>query len=296
MTTQAVGLLPVVELPAYDREMQAPDLLPDAGSTRVPLSFVLRHGLLFGLVGLLLSGCSSRLYIPGNRFLSPESSGRLLAGDVKIGGVGVTHVQVADDITSATPDTTPVLLSNSSLLIGAQLGLLPPLDMYFTSAAGGAAVLGGKLQLVGDSAAEAKAGNLSVTVAGGIVTGNRDQSVETSGLKGRSTIDFSGWEGLFSVGYRTSDSALLYLSPFVSRTKARVNIERTAGGTTSTTAEPHGFGDMKGVSLGLRLGKTYFLAMEGSVTETQWTRTQPSELKSERFVDKALGLGVGGSW
>jgi hypothetical protein len=253
---------------------------------------------LFSLMSLLLalSGCATRIYLPGNRFVTPEASGRFLGGEFHTGGAGVTHVQVADDMTAVTPNTTPLLVKNSTLAVGGQLGLLPILDFYYSNAFGGATAYGVKVQVLGEPANTAKEGNLSLAIVGAIQAGSQNSSVESSGVSGKSDVSFSGWEGVLSLGYRPAEGLLIYLSPFVSQTKATVKIERSVSGVTTNTTQPDGVGDMKGLSLGLRVGSTVFLTLEGSLTEAVWTRTSPSELKSDKFTDQALGLALGGAW
>jgi hypothetical protein len=243
-----------------------------------------------------LSGCASRVFIQSNRFLAPEASGHFLGGDVKTGAAGVTHVQVADNMTSASPNTTPVLAKNSTVLFGGQLGLLSALDLYLTSGVGMAEVVGFKLQMIGAPMNAAKAGNFSLAIAGGGAFGSTKQTSEFGDVKGATNSEFGGWEAMVLAGYRPFDSLLVYASPFASKTNATVKVERTASGVTSTTAEPNGFGEMKGVTLGARLGTNFFVSVEGTLTETTWTRSSPTELKTDKFSDQALGLVAGVSW
>jgi len=98
------------------------------------------------------------------------------------------------------------------------------------------------------------------------------------------------------LGLRLSDSFLIYAGPFQSHVQTNTEIQRTHNSVTTTTAEPHGFGDMSGVNLGLRFGKTLFLVIEGSYTSNQWTRTNPTELKADDLKALTGGFAIGGAW
>lgn len=244
----------------------------------------------------LFTGCGTHVYIPGNKFMSPEASGHFLGGEFKAGLGGVTDARLTSDMTAVAPDTTPELNKNSTLLVGGQLGLLPALDVYFSAGRGTSDVIGGKLQLIGASAQEAKAENFSVAIAGGFVFGDVPQSSGTDQISGKATVNFSGWEALANIGYRPFDSLLIYAGPFASRTETKAVVERTELGVTTVTARPEGCGEMRGVSLGFRAGTNFFITAEGSLTETVWTRTSPSDFKTDKFTDQAVGVAVGGSW
>lgn len=261
----------------------------------------LNIALVFGL-SLLSSACASKFYVPGNRFLSPESGGKFMRGDIKTGGVGVTSVQVADDITLQNPDTAPKLEKNSAGLIGTQLGIVNRLDLYATMPLGGPLFAGAKVQLLGDSFQDAKKGNFSLSLAGGVATGTQTQTVGVSAGANNSTsyeskTKFSGYEALLIAGYRVSDWTLFYLSPFYTHIDAKVTLQQTSGtGVTTVNATPQGAGDMKGATLGLRLGKHFFVNGEVSLTETTWEQKEPVEVKADKFSNVAVGFALGGAW
>lgn len=251
---------------------------------------------LFLVLAFLQVGCASKFYIPGNRFLIPESGGDWLKGDLKVGGVGVTQVQVADDITSASPNLNPELIKNSSVSVGLQLGLLSRLDAYYNNVSGAADIVGLKVQLLGDSNLTAKANNFSFALAGGAQFRTVSTSLDSGGNSSTSKIKLSGYEAMALIGFRLSDNVLFYTNPFVNKVNADVQIQRTSSGFTTTTAEPNGTGEMKGAAIGMRFGKGFYLDVEVALTETIWTRTNPTELKTDKFSDSALGVALGGTW
>jgi len=244
----------------------------------------------------LVTGCASRFFIPTNRFLSPETDGALWKGEVKLGSAGVTQVQLADSMTSTTPDITPILSRNSSIYFGAELGLASWLDVYYSGVASAPGFVGLKIQIIGDPASTAKAGNFSIALAGGPGFGSAEQTDGSDDLKGKTKMKFTGWETALLLGLRLSDSFLIYAGPFKTHVQTNTEIQRTQNSVTTTTAEPHGTGDISGINLGLRFGKSIFLNIEGSYTTNQWTRTNPTELKADDLNALTGGVAVGGAW
>lgn len=242
------------------------------------------------------AGCASKFYIPGNRFLIPENSGGTWKGEFRTGGVGVTQVQVADDITSSSPDTTPKLVENSSAALGFNLGLFSRLDLYGNAVAGGPSFAGLKLQLLGDQNSSAKANNFSLAIAGAAALGSETLDAESSGIKGQSKLKFSGSQVLALMGYRLADDLLFYVGHSVDKIKADVTVQRTQNGTTTTTAEPDGIGELTATTAGLRFGKSFFLNLEYSLMKTKWDREQPTQLAATDLEEGAFGAAIGGSW
>lgn len=245
---------------------------------------------------VVLSACATKFYIPGNRFLSPESSGGFGHGDFKTGAIGVTDVQVASDMTVTSPDLTPKMNKNSSLSAGGQFGLFEKFDLYLTGVMGGPNFVGVKYQLLGDPAAAAKAENLSLSLAGGAAFSNSLVKSSSGDVQSESKINFSGWEALLLLGYRPMDSILLYAGPFQTVVNADVAIKRTQSNVTTVTAEPDGSGEMRGLIGGVRFGQNFFFSAELSATETTWTRQQPTRYVTDKFTDTALGAVIGGTW
>jgi hypothetical protein len=249
---------------------------------------------------LSLCSCASKFFVPGNRFLSSESSGKFLHGDVKSGGIGVTSVQMADDITLASPDLTPKLEKNSAGLFALQLGLFSGLDIYANMPFGGPLFTGGKIQLTGDTFREAKAGNFSLSIAGGAATGTLSQSAEADDIKSESKIKFQGYEAMVIAGLRVTDWTLFYVSPFYTHVSAKAKLQQTdttnPAATPTVTAEPDGEGDMRGATVGLRFGKYFFVSGEASFTEMTWKRKNPTPLEADKFKNVAIGAALGGAW
>ena len=92
---------------------------------------------------VLTTGCATRFLVPANRFVLPENTGALFKGDVKTGMASTGQVELADDVTAASPDTTPILSRNSAVHIGADLGLasFPPHDLAKRQASGFGAMI-----------------------------------------------------------------------------------------------------------------------------------------------------------
>jgi hypothetical protein len=256
----------------------------------------MRSFILLPCLCLLTAACATRVFIPTNRFLSPESSGDIWRGDVKLASAGVTQVQIADDMTLVSPDLTPVLSRNSSLLVGGSLGVASFLDLYINATASAPLFAGVKLQLLGDPAPSAKAGNFSLALAGGAAMSSTKQTYESGGVKGESEMKFSGWEATVLLGYRFGDNFMMYTGPFKSSVKTAAAIQRTISGVTTVTAQPDGIGESTGGVLGLRWGSSVYFTIEGAYSNNQWTREKPSELKAEELNALVGGLAIGGAW
>ncbi len=211
----------------------------------------------------------------------------------------MTSVEQAHNITDVAPDTTPRLAKNSAAFVGLQLGLINHIDIYANEAFGGPVFAGVKLQLVGDPFKDAKSGNFSFSVAGGVASGNVTESQGTdtaTSTKSSSDATFGGYEAMVIMGYRPSDWTLIYVSPFTSHITAKTKIQQSTAGVATVTAQPDGQGDMKGASAGLRFGKYFFVNGEVSITETKWKRMKPTVYETEKFSNVALGVALGGAW
>lgn len=241
-------------------------------------------------------GCAAKFRIPGGRFMTPESSGQFAKGDIKAGMSGTVDVEVADNITSSSPDTTPLLHENSDPALALQVGLMERVDLYYTAVLGSAEFAGAKLQIIGDSAANSKSGNFSLALAGGASFGSQDLTSSTNSVEGEANLDFSGWEAMLLIGYRPTDSTVVYLGPSVINLQSDVTIQRTSGGTTSITAQPHGEGEVVATTLGLRTGQSIFLSLEATFFKANWKRTNPTVLEAEEYSDTLLSAAVGGAW
>jgi len=245
---------------------------------------------------VLTTGCATRFLVPANRFVLPENTGALFKGDVKTGMASTGQVELADDVTAASPDTTPILSRNSAVHIGADLGLASFLDIYFTKISGGPTFAGLKIQLLGAPISTAKSGNFSLALAGGSGFGSITQNTEVGTIKGESELKFTGWEALLLLGYRPADSFLIYAGPFTSHIATDAKIKRTANAVTTTTAEPSGSGDFSGVNMGFRWGYHFFIVVEGSYINMKWTREKPTELKASDLSSFVSGITLGGAW
>jgi hypothetical protein len=256
----------------------------------------MRNFVLLLILGFATSGCATRFYIPTNRFQTPESSGNLWRGDIKIASAGVTQVQIADDTTSLNPDLTPILSRNSALQIGGSLGLASFLDLYANVTVSSPTFVGMKVQVLGNPAPGAKAGNVSLAILGGVATSSTKQNYDSSGVSGTSEMSFSGWEGAALLGYRWSENFLVYTGAFKSHVKTEATIKRTSNSITTVTAQPDGVGESSGAIFGVRWGNSIYISIEGISSANQWTRKKPTEQKADELNALVGGVAIGGAW
>ena len=205
-------------------------------------------------------------------------------------------MQLTEDMTSSNPDLNPILSRNSAMTLAGGLGLHKILDLYATAMSNGPNMVGLKLQILGNPAPGAKAGNFSVALAGGGAFSSSSNYYESDGVRGDADTSFSGWEAMLLMGYRTNENFLIYAGPFQSHFKTETVIKRKSGTSVNVTGEPNGTGDFTGGSVGVRLGNSIYVALEGTYTSAKWTREKPTELKANDLNSWVGGIAFGGAW
>jgi hypothetical protein len=150
-----------------------------------------------------LVGCATKYVVPGNRFLTPESQGGAFRGQMEMLftnanqlTVNTSNGSVNDGVNYSEISRTGFLLSNS---------LFDQFDFFWSHIGSANSMLGGKLQVIGDSRSARGAGNkLSLAAAvGGNEHETDDKSVE---------FELGGSEFFILYGYRINESFLPYTS------------------------------------------------------------------------------------
>lgn len=260
------------------------------------------RSLLFAAVLMsgVLSGCAATVHIPVTRFKSPEASGNLWAGEIRGGLTSTAKITLANDVTAASPNTTPDLGADAILGAGFQLGLSERIDIYTSGVMKGPSFVGLSIQVLGDSVKEAKEGNFSLSLMGGAAFGGATESTTVgsggSEVKGESSTTFQGHEASVLLGYRPGDRIMFYGGPSLATIKSKTVVERTSGGVKTETANFEGQGNVTAILLGLRLGTEWFLGVEATSSTTKWERTTPSVVAAEAMNQQTAGIHFGGSW
>lgn len=246
---------------------------------------------------LLCSACAVKVQLPENSFLIPEVSGQRWKGAVHASSYGAPEVTLASDTFSNTPDTTPTIDTNIGLSVGAQLGIAEKIDVYYTAGLNTASFFGAQWQFYGDTLANSKSGNLSLSVVGGLALGSAEEDGTLGDIQNNVEIDYNGWEARLLAGYRLGSYFLLHSSLFYMTIDLDNQIRRTESGTTALTADTKGQGTQYGVGLGLRsdLWESIFADIRMQLIQTTWKRETPSviEVDESQFV---AGVNLGFRW
>jgi hypothetical protein len=177
------------------------------------------------------------------------------------------------------------------------LGLWSWVDLYGHAVEGSPSAAGIKLQILGAPNTTAKAGNISLALAGAPVFGTTKLDVDNNGVKSTADMKFTGWEASVLAGYRFFDSLLIYAGGFQTHIDMKTDIQRTQNSVTTTTASPNGNGDVSGGNLGIRwYPKFGVVGIEGTYTTNLWTRTNPSEKKADNLDSLTAGFVFGLHW
>lgn len=230
---------------------------------------------LFFLV--LLSSCAAqvKLKTPSVGQISPEALGGLGKFELGAGTMGTPAIEVTPDAASIAPDqsTPKVIRDMRSLHVQGGIGILRFMDLIYDP--GSYANL--KLQLIGSPFAEAKAGNISLSLIGGF--GWKDESGRGSDLsltksKGidiapniRYTMKASEWKAGALAGYRLMNRFLLYLGGHYYENRYEGNFDNVSG----RDGRYSGFSRARSANLGIELsfGTSFVFRLEDAYTVTE---------------------------
>lgn len=248
---------------------------------------------------ILLTSCSTEIEykMPISRFQTPETSGQTLSGNAYVAYEGATKVVLSTAERSTIYDEYEVNNDKSTsrsrgIAIGANLGIIPMLDIYFASHADSPAFLGAKLQLIGGAPKES---GFKFLIGGGL--GNAEDDVEnfsSTNFEGdetrtyQSTLKISAYELISSMGYRFNESVLFYISGFYSEYVVD-------GSLTSDTLDDVTFESTsrnKGGNVGLKLtvpGGGRYVSVEGGYGKSEYR-----DLGSDEFL--VYGFSTGLEW
>ncbi|MAE73344.1 MAG: hypothetical protein CL675_04565 [Bdellovibrionaceae bacterium] len=253
------------------------------------LRWILTGGLLISA-----SSCAVLVDMPSNRFLTSETPGDTGKLQLDVRAIGVQEAEIIDDVTSSSPDTTPVIRENSVFGVGAELALHHLISVYGYTGVDTPAYIGAKIQLIGAPEERASQGNFSVAIAGAMAFGDDDEATTSGDITADTSVDYSGYEAAVLIGYRMRESALIYFGPYISETNAEARNTRTESGSETLT-EVEGEGTNQGVTLGLKFGRSnaIYFQIEAAYSKAQWTRTTAPEVETEENEEVNIGAAIG---
>lgn len=265
-------------------------MIPEARSIAVSLALVLN------------TACATHMYLPTNRFMSPEAQGKTWATTLTAGVYSAVTMDPIQNIDANPPVVYPPQLNSSPL----PKIVLPSFDMGFgerfdlglrLSANETPWILRAKYQFIGDPRRAANAGNFSAAIGGGFGNLNSgytggwnlfNNAFTTTGVIKRTT------EELYAgVGFRAADAVLIYGDVTNSRHSAGGSITKTNSQNTSIavfSSEGSETAFHVGSYVYLRPGTpSGFIALEAAHTTVAWSQT--NTLTYTAF-GAAFGLGL----
>lgn len=235
---------------------------------------------LFLLLSLIfVSSCATKYIIPGNRFITPESQGGALRGQIEYQQTGANQLKI--DTTDGTIDNgvkydqvtrAGFLLSNS---------FFDSFDVIWSHTGGANSMLGGKLQILGASRSSNGAGHKLSLVA---LFGNNEHETDDESIE----FTLGGKEFMAIYGYRISENVL----PYVSVSKASYDFDGKIRSSTPSLngAKPSLSTDSIGLSGGFEFAlNSFFAKLEGTYQKLKTTDTKDRD----RFT---FGYSIGYSW
>lgn len=153
------------------------------------------------LILFALSGCATKMIIPGNRFITPETQGSMFRGQMEYQQTSASHLiinadngSVEDGVYYSDVVRSGFLFSNS---------LFDEIDFVWSHTGSSSSLLGGKFQFLGGSRTSNSAGHKAAFTA--MIGGNNHETDD-----GSIDFDFGGYEYVLSYGYRFSENILNY--------------------------------------------------------------------------------------
>ncbi|HEX4923622.1 MAG TPA: hypothetical protein VFV50_06030 [Bdellovibrionales bacterium] len=258
--------------------------------------FILPLGLL-----VLNAACATHMYLPTNRFMSPEAQGKTWATAMAAGAYSAVMMDPIQNIDVNPPVVYPPQLQKHSV----PKIVLPSFDMGFGerfdlglrfSLNETPWILRAKYQVIGDPRRAAKAGNFSFALGAGMGNLNSgytswnwfNVSNSTSGVMKRETEEL--YAGL---GLRAIDAVLFYADVTYSHHATGGSITKTSSQSTSIavfSGEGHETAFHAGTHIYFRPGwPTGFFALEAAQTTVSWSHAEPFTYAA---VGAALGLAL----
>ncbi|WP_408098618.1 hypothetical protein ACJVC5_06825 [Peredibacter sp. HCB2-198] len=235
--------------------------------------------ILLVLTLLLQVSCATKYIVPGNRFLTPESQGQALRGQIEIQQTNANQLTI--DTSQGTVDQGVVYDEVSRTGFLASNSIFDQLDVYWSHIGGANSLVGLKFQFLGDSRVAKTAGHkMSIAAAlGENEHETDDQSVE---------FNLGGREFMLLYGYRFSENVMTYSSFSMATYKFDGDIRSSDPGLNG--ADPKFDTKIQSLSAGLELSwATVFGKLEGTYQQLKTTDTKDKNV----FI---VGYSVGMSW
>lgn len=243
----------------------------------------------------LTTSCSSYLRTSATKMMSPESNGGFLKGTVSL------HLEQYQASKMNFENSTTEAIEERdvfpSLNLYGDLGILEGIDLYahpstdFTPS-----IYGFKLQMVGESRKNAKAGNFSTSIAFGI--GNRDESKSKSDVDeldlfdgNIKDIDYKQTHLEFGVisGYRWTDWLLHYGNIFIIEQDVEGKVSNVSGSLVNAKFDYDYSGVLLSTGFILYPSQYFHLKLDYSYLSGKWQY-------SDKEIAHTVNAGIGFNW
>lgn len=150
---------------------------------------------------LFVASCATKYIIPGNRFITPETQGDAFHGQIEFQQSSAN--MLTGNLRNGSPDDGVIYtdVSRSGFLFSNSF--FERFDVLWSHTGGANSMIGGKLQLLGNSRISKSAGHKASI---GILMGGNEHETDDASVE----FELTGREYIVSYGYRISESVLPY--------------------------------------------------------------------------------------
>jgi len=226
----------------------------------------------------MITSCATKYILPGNRFMTPETQGGFLGGQIEIQKSTSSVLKIDDSENDPVNGVLYEDLDRMGVLISTSL--FDSFDILVTHSGSGPTLYGGKFQIIGDPRSTNSEGH---KMAAAFVIGGNEYEDKEDGIM---DFELNGNELLLLYGYRLNNMFM----PYTSFSQANYDFEGTVYQGNLTGDQPK----FKSSIMSLNLGGEFSYEMFFIKVESTYQRIITSKTKdTDRLV---YGLSVGLSW
>jgi hypothetical protein len=233
------------------------------------------------ILGLfLLTSCATKYILPGNRFITPESQGKMFESQFELQQTSATQANI--DISNGSVKNPLIYTDTKKTGFLFSTSVLDSMDFYWSNTGTGNSMFGAKLQFLGESRIAKAAGHKLAATFG---IGGNDHH-----LDGNPGVDFTLGGTDFSLihGYRFNEFFMLYDA--LAYSKYQFSGTLTSNNSTLNGLKPSFSNKIIAAFLGAEVSYSAFFAK----LEFGYQTLDSSYTKKRNAT--VLGYSVGVSW
>jgi hypothetical protein len=227
-----------------------------------------------------LAGCATKYILPGNRFITPETQGGILRGQIELQQTNAPLLAVKADNAPSNSGVEYSDIKRTGFLFADSL--FERFDLVWSHTGSANSMLGGKFQILGGARTANATGH---KIAVGALFGGNDYDTD-----GPDKVEFTlqGREYLAIYGYRFTENILVYTS--VSKSSYEYKGVVKSADQALNGFEPYAKNNLMAFSGGAEFSfDSFFGKLEGTYQQISTTKTG----QKDRFC---LGYSVGIQW